>query len=641
MKKMMRNDQDIYERTLWVCWVKPTYLPSENTRILSFLRPSDEDIFLKNISEKNRVSGRRLAQEIKDEALELYTDLVARLGAEKNDKDISLRELLRGDSGEVSLWWYHPVSYKDCEADPTFNRLVQILLIDRVATEENLRKLVLWGADNAIVKALSNKYRIKYLNKKREYMALRYIRGFGSRLKLFIEHVYSRHLIKHNITEVNFNPDVVFQGFWDWSVQPDTKEKALADRYFKSLPGLLEQQGIKTAWLLWFDPHSSSGLRKRTSKELLNTAISYERLIFLQNYLTLKDIIMAFFNFKPAIKYIFFKRSLDFSKLFNRNGLNLFRLFENRLLYYFISSAIPHHVLVEKACCNAFMKFKPRMALTFLELFPYSRAFYAGAKKGCPETKLATMQHASYSREKTILRYDPAIEFYGNPDGCPIPKPDYVFAMGELGKEIFHECGFQYQSIFLTGSARYDHIRYKLIKNSQIIQKRKLNVLMVASLDIAIEMDMVEAIHCATMDLPRLSLSLRNHPSARMDEHPLFQPLRDRITITHGTLDEDLQSADLLIFSYSTVAEEALICGIPVWQWRSANYNGSAFRDIKGIPTFCSVSDLRHSLLKFINDPASFRPDEKTRRNVVNNCFFKADGKSSERIAERLLELLS
>lgn len=636
----MRKGQDIHDKKLWVCWVKPTCLPSENIRILSFLRPSDEENFIQSIPKKNHISGRIVAQEIQDNALELYTELVARIGAEKNGKSSSLRALLKPQGGN-SLWWYHPVSFKDCEADPTFNSLIQILLIDRIASEENIKKIVLWGADDTIASVLKNKYRIEYKKKKHRSIVLRYIWVLGSRVKQFIEHVYNWYLIKHGVKEISFIPDVMFEGFWDWSVEPGTKEDSLYDRYFKSLPDLLEQQGKKTAWLLWFNPQSAPGLICRSAKEVLNRAISYERLIFLQKYLTLKDIIKAFSNFKPAIKYMSFERSLDFRKLFDHNGLNLFTLFKDQLLYYFISSVIPYHVLVEKACCNAFMKFKPKIALTFLELFPYSRAFYAGAKKGCPETRLATMQHASYSRGKTFIRYDPEIEFYGKPDGCPIPKPDYVFAMGELGKEIFHECGFHYQDIFLTGSARYEHVRSKLIEKSQIIQKSKLNVLMVTTLAIDIEMDMVEAVYFATKDLPRINLFLRNHPFARMDEHPLFPPLMDRITITRGTLDDDLQAADLLIFSCSTVAEEALIGGIPVWQWYSAGYNGSAFRDIKGIPTFCSVSDLRDSVKKFIDNHVPFIPNEKTRNNVVNRCFYKADGKSSERIASTILELLN
>jgi surface carbohydrate biosynthesis protein (TIGR04326 family) len=628
------------ERELWVCWVKPNCLPSKNVRILSFLKPSAEENFGQSISDGGLISGRIVAQEEKDNALKLYTELVARIGLAKRSNGKSLRELLKSSNGN-SLWWYHPVSFKDCEGDPVFNRIIQILVVDRVVSEGNFEKIVLWGTDYTIAGVLKTKYRIECRKIKRKSIAINYLRAFGSRIKNFIEHIYHWYLIRKGVSEISCIPDAVFEGFWDWSVRPGSKGDGLDDRYFKALPNLLEQQGMKTAWLLWFAPHTEPRLECRSAKEVLNEADTYKNLIFVQRYLALIDIIKAFFNFSPGTKYLSFARSSGFRELFNNNRLNLFPLFRDQLSYHFMSATIPHHVLVEKAYCNAFMKFRPKIALTFLEMFPHSRAFYVGAQQGYPETKLATMQHASYSREKTFLRLDPEEEFNGKPDNCPIPKPDYVFAMGELGKEIFQECGFSGENIILTGSARYEHITKNIIDKSQIIQKKTFNLLMVSSLDREIEWDMIDAVCCASKDMPYINLYLRSHPFAPINEHPLFKKFKDIITITIGTLDEDLKNADLVIFSSSTVAEEALIKGVPVWQWCSVNYNGSVFRDVKVIPFFCKVSDLRAALEKFKIDPMSFIPDEGTKEIVSKKCFYKVDGKSAERIANSLISLIS
>jgi hypothetical protein len=163
---------------------------------------------------------------------------------------------------------------------------------------------------------------------------------------------------------------------------------------------------------------------------------------------------------------------------------------------------------------------------------------------------------------------------------------------------------------------------------------------MITSLDIDIEMDMIDAVCCATKDISCMNLYLRNHPFAPLNEYASFQPFKDHISITQGTLDEDLQNADLVMFSYSTVAEEAIIKGVPVWQWRSVNYNGSVFRDIKLIPCFYKVSDLKKALDKFIIDPLPFMPSEGTKKIVSKKCFYKVDGKSSERIANELINMI-
>lgn len=637
---MTRNDQNIYEKKLWVCWVKPNCLPSENLRILSFLNPSDEENFVQSISEGSLISGRIVAQEVKDDALKIYTEVVAHIGADRIGKSSSLRVLLKSINGN-SLWWYHPVSFKDFEADPTFNRIIQILVIDKIASEGNFENIVFWGANDVVADVLKSKYQVECKSTKHKSAVLLYLRAFASRLKQLIAHVYQWYLVRNEVSDITFTPDVVFEGFWDWSVRPDIQEKDLDDRYFKSLPNLLKQQDFKTAWLLWFDPHSEPRSKKQSAKAVLNGAHPYNNLIFLQKYLKITDIIKSFSNFSPAMKYYIIARCAGFKNIFKDNGLNFFPIFREQLSYHFMSSSLPHYDLVEKACIAAFAKFRPKIALTFLEMFTYSRALYAGARQGSPETKLAAMQHASYSREKTFIRFDPEIEFYGKPDSCPVPRPDFVFTMCELGKEIFQECGFVPHDVFLTGSARYDHIRTDLIVKDQITSPRTINLLIVTSLDHNGEMDMIDAVYFASKGLHCIKLFLRNHPFNRMEEHSLFQPMKEHVTITNGLLEDDLQNADLIIFSYSTVAEEALIRGIPIWQWCSAGYNASAFREIGVIPTFCSVSKLRDSLKEFIDNPVPFIIEEKTRKNILNKCFYKADGKASERITNKIIDLLN
>ncbi|MFH1318433.1 MAG: hypothetical protein ABIH71_05410, partial [Candidatus Omnitrophota bacterium] len=112
---------------------------------------------------------------------------------------------------------------------------------------------------------------------------------------------------------------------------------------------------------------------------------------------------------------------------------------------------------------------------------------------------------------------------------------------------------------------------------------------------------------------------------------------KNKITITKGSLEEDLNNADLIVFSYSTVAEEALIRGIPVWQWLPVSYNGSVFRDLKVIPVFNSVAGLRESLKRFIEHPELFILDEATKDVVSEKCFHITNENVNKRIADYLI----
>ncbi|MHB8108765.1 MAG: hypothetical protein ACYDHW_01890 [Syntrophorhabdaceae bacterium] len=625
---------------IWICWERPTSLFPPNAIVLSFLKPSDESRILKEISGNAITSGQLISQEVRDDAVEIYTNLVARVGAGKCHNGTSLREALSTGRGQ-SLWWYHRVSFKDCETDPAFNRIIEILVIDKITTGNKVGSIVLCGADDSIAAVLKTKYQVKCIEKRQKLREYNFFKTFISRLQQFAEHVYHWYLIRKTVPEVTLMPDVVLQGFWDWSVRSNVERGCLDDRYFKSLQKLLEQQGVKTAWFVWFYPYSKWGGMCRSAREILSKANSYDKLIFLQRYLNLSDIIKTFFNFRPAWQYLSFARSTGFKELFNHNGLNLFPLFRHQLLCDFISAVIPRHVLVEKACCYAFRKFRPKMALTFLEMFTYSRAFYQGAKQGYPEIKLATMQHASYCREKTFIRLEPEIEFHGNPDGYSMPTPDYVFAMGELGKKIFEEAGFPEEKVLLTGSSRYEDLsEHKICTHRE--SSRERHVLLVTSADRDLEMNMLEAVCEAATGLPHILLRLRSHPFAKMSDHQDFQRVSNLIQLTSGTLDEDLGWADLVIFTYSTVAEESLIKGIPVWQWRSAAYNGSVFRDLdESIPSFFCIGELREALKRFLKNPAGYIPTDELRRYVLRKCFYRTDGKSSERIAERIVDFIS
>ena len=87
---------------------------------------------------------------------------------------------------------------------------------------------------------------------------------------------------------------------------------------------------------------------------------------------------------------------------------------------------------------------------------------------------------------------------------------------------------------------------------------------------------------------------------------PDIQPLLPYFTSTTGTLEEDLNNADLVLFTYSSVAEEAFLKGIPVWQWVPAGFNGSVFWRIQVIPNFSQVEKLNKALFQFVKSPNYF-----------------------------------
>lgn len=439
--------------------------------------------------------------------------------------------------------------------------------------------------------------------------------------------------------------DVAVSGFWDWSVKWDEHTQAFTDRYFKQLPEELKRQGASLGWFAWLDLQGEPGQPRRTWQDALAPLKRKSEVAILQSCLRPGEILRALTDVKPLISFLKLRNCPRFKEIFQENGLDYSPLFFWKLLYGFLNASLPHFDLVALATQRAVQRYRPKVILSFLEHFPHSRSQYEGVRRAGGGTSCWAMQHASYCHEKTFLFLHPALEFRGEPDGCPVPHPDFVCAMGTLGQELFLECGYPPERVLLTGSARYDHVRAQNSRPQGPAGMRDaagvIRLLLVPSIDVDLELAMVEAVWTAVREMTGIKLYLRNHPFARMDRHPGFAPYKEHIKVSQGSLEAALDRADLLIFTYSTVAEEAFQRSKPVWQWLPDGFNGSALAEVAAIPQFGTVAHLREALHRFQANPEPFLPDSESRQRVFERLFSPGDGKAASRMAHSISAYLA
>ncbi|MDQ7822525.1 MAG: hypothetical protein RDV48_06985 [Candidatus Eremiobacteraeota bacterium] len=621
---------------LYAYWQLPRRLPDEDSTILSFLSPKKE-IELQKKFRGNIINARDIAIKVKDEAIRAYLELIAGLGATpiKERGNITLRQALRGTNG-YSKWWFHKVSHRDCESDKTFNHIIEIAILQSVIKAKNYKKVFLYECSEQVFKVLRSRFPVDGIRIYRQHgIAYIFLRGLLSRVKEFFLFLY----YKHRTRKIHCNEkilDVVFSGFLDWSVR-EKKGGGIEDRFFRSLPEVLLAKGLRTGWFIWLDPRVEPVIRGKKLEPLIEFLNNNDKVILLQNFLSLIDCLRALTDFSSLFCYLKYCQDLSFRELFIYNGLDYYPLLREPLYYGFINGTLPRLEMVFLAASRAFKKYAPKITMSFLELYPYSRAFYLGAQSSAVPVLNYAMQHASYSREKVFGIIDPEREYHGSPDDCPIPSPHGVFVMGDLGKEVFISNGFPEERVFLTGSSRYENIKTTPFEN-KTGENESIRLLIVASLDRDADIELLEAVCLATSNIDMIKVHLRNHPFAHLDQHPQFVEFRKRISITDDNLEEDVKKADLILFSNSSVAEEALIRGKPVWQWRSKTYNSSVFRDIGGIPFFTSVAALEKAIKEFQISPEQYSPSKELRAEVLRKCFYLGDGKESERISQVIIE---
>ena len=417
-------------------------------------------------------------------------------------------------------------------------------------------------------------------------------------------------------------------GFWDWSVSPGPDGR-LADRYAKTLPGELEKSGLPVAWLCWLDREEDPVRPRRSHGEIASSLAGRADAVLLQPYLSASEILAAHADFRPLAAFLRRRAEPDFPALFLRDGLDLLPLFEERLLRGFLDGCLPRCALVALAAERAARDLKPAATVSFLEHNPYARAFNDGMRRGEPRALLTALQHPSFCREKTFYFLDPAREFRGEPDGRPAPCPDLVFAMGAQSREHFLSCGYTPESVILTGNPRYDYLRPGAEAPAP---GPGVRLLIAASLDASVEIDMVEAAAAAAEGLPGVSVVVRDHPFSRVSEHPRFAALAGRVSVSTASLADDLARASAVLFTYSTLAEEAALQGKTVWQWRPLSYDASALAEVADIPRFTSVLALRAALSAF--RPAPLAAPERAR--IAELLFHRLDGGAAARVAAAL-----
>jgi len=629
-------DTDLDVRELWACWVMPTRSPESGSVILSFLSPSDDS----EMNRKDRsitISAREVASDVRDAARKLYLALVADIGSASLGDNITLRQSL-AIPGKASRWWFHPVAFKDCENDPTYNCVIAILTIQAVAVQYGIKKVLLFGAPHEVASVLKSDFIVVPKQLKRPYLSWTFWRGLAARFLYAGKTLRDWYLTRRYDNHPTGRWEVVFSGFWDWSLWWDEERGSIQDRYFKRLPDELKYEfGASVGWFAWYEPRRQGQLKNRRRAEVLAPLQQCTDVAILQRFFTPWDILKSVFDFQPVVTFLRLQGRPEFKELFRKNGLDYFPLFARTLVYGFLNSSLPHFELVALATERACRKYRPKVTMSFLEHFPYSRAHYEGVRQARCGTVCGAVQHASYSHDKTFLFFHPVVEFKGEPEGIYVPHPDLVFSMGEFGRQLFLECGYEAEDVILTGSTRYDRVRYQANRCPDENRKARVSetsILMVATLNLTMEIDMLEAVCTAAHGLKGIRLLFRNHPMRRIESHSKFNLYKAQVELTEGSLEEDLNRADLILFTYSTVAEEAFVNGKTVWQWKPLGFDGSALAEIAPIPRFGSVRELRHALQTFQANQSTFMPDEETQRMVLQKLFSPSDGGAANRIAD-------
>ena len=500
---------------LHILWTSPLADLPDDGPILSFLPPKAEYELIRKTGDQ-MISGREYANRVRGEAVSQYLRISAEIGVAKSN-GCTFRQALTV-SGESSQWWYHPVSFKDCEQHPVLERMITLFVVTRVAADVGAKRLILQGAPEPIAEVFEQVFEIESIRPQATKSCLTLIvRGLLSRIQCLFSTSRLSRMARRLIPKPG-DFDLLLVGFWGGSVSLD-ENGGLSDRYFKALPSLLEQGSLRVGWLVALEPGRDRSENERIAKD--------QRIVALPGFLRLADILRYCCSLGALHTYLSWRDRPEFREAFAWGRFNLFALFRETLTHHFAGRAIPQCRLTALATEWASRAIRPRITLNYLEHHLFARSHYEGVRRSGIATKCLAMQHASVGHGKTFYHLHPELEFAGRPDGQPVPHPEKVFAMGELGARLFLEWGYRPDQIELTGVARFDGVRFDAdAVDDQPVKrdpKAELRVLMVPSLADEIEINLIEAVCCAVEGLSGLGVCLRKHPCMLRKKECVFR----------------------------------------------------------------------------------------------------------------------
>jgi hypothetical protein len=245
--------------------------------------------------------------------------------------------------------------------------------------------------------------------------------------------------------------------------------------------------------------------------------------------------------------------------------------------------------------------------------------------------KFFTLAFRKYSPETTSVGYvhTYAIPMYtlysvSEKEKNLMPLPDKIIVNGEQSKKYLVECGYPEERVFTGGALRYTYlvglditVRHKT-KNSS-------DVLIAVSVNINEAVELIEKCLEAFSGKPAFNLTIKTHPTLPFCKIADFFPvLPENAIVSEIPVQELLARADLVLYTSSTVAIEAVAMGVPVIHVKSDHIIDMNFFDGESsIPSLTEPEEIAKIGEMIISRKEKMSSEES--RKLVKKYFLSVD----------------
>ncbi|MDO8603553.1 MAG: CDP-glycerol glycerophosphotransferase family protein [Candidatus Omnitrophota bacterium] len=508
-------------------------------------------------------------------------------------------------NNDLSYWWLSEMQKKDSESSDVFKNLYCSKAGITARTGDGSYK----------------GYVLYYFLLKVRFLA-----------SIFLKMLVFRLFIRREDADKQWNEYVLFVSIYSNTLK--YKDGRLCDRYYLDLPEKIENQlGFKTKYISFYC-NSAYQLIKEIGK------LKDKRIIFYERYLTIKDILGAF-DIRHVLRYIFIEARRGFKESFSFEDTNVFGLFRRELRQSFIGPGISECILLSKAIERLAKRYEIKAIVTFLEMYPASRAIYYGLKRGNPMAKSIAYQHANVTPMKLWYIYHPAELLQGDDYINSMPIPDYFVFQGRMGRDLLVKSGYPEERCFLTGSPRFDSL--SVAKKEEIKLKLPLDKKIILVATTYSEEDTIEIVRIVSAAAKARNDSFfifKAHSNCPL-EPILLEYGFQNYSIVNGDVHQLILSSDVLVTSYSTTADEAIALNCPsICIDTGVAVNMSTFFEIEAGPVVYNADELNSAIDMIFYHPEAFRRFKEKWPDLIEATFYKLDGKAHQRVLDMMKKFL-
>ena len=495
-------------------------------------------------------------------------------------------------------WWANSLSEKNEHLSTFYRRLcfyfgaTQILL--KFKDQQGLFFVV---ADNDIIQSLSvfcreNNFRVRLLDsywlaqvnalRVRAWEILKILRYLGRTLvrKIFLGGIVdSQRLTDKEVYAVRTWLDRRFL----------ERDLLRQDAYFGRLPAFLKDKGQNVIFIV--------GILDKFCEVIRDIKQNKQTLIIPEEYfLNLRDflfVIGCLLNGRLQIKNKIFFGGVETTDFYREE------LCRGRLNESFVRNVLSYQI------ARRFTKqLKLKTYIQTFENFAWEKLTVRGIKSVNTQIPILGFQHAFISRNS--FKYFPGVA-----EKNSIPLPTKIITMGKRTKAILERYGcYNGQTQLIEGCAlRQEYIGKEGVLARKIHRQVLIPLTMVKE-EVSLTLDFLAQ---ARLGQAKIKVLIRPHPATSFEQFITEKYLAryDYMTVSREGLQRELQNVDTVLYTWSTVAVEALKLGLPI-----------VYLDILR-PMYVDPLFECDSLKRRVSDPAKLVPVIESIYAMNESDFFR------------------